>query len=135
MSTTTARETSEAALVRLAAQARRLGVQLLTAPSTNEVYATSVSHPGWLHRITALSCTCAGFLRHQRCMHHAYLLAHLGWLPAAPVPCAECRGRGWMWVGDDYHPPVQTSCPTCQGTGEVSVAPPTVTPIASAMVA
>jgi hypothetical protein len=77
-------ETRDEAMHRLAAQAQAKGVQLLVYVPSGEHFATSVSHPGELHRVTMLSCDCQGFQRHQRCMHHAALLAELGELPPLP---------------------------------------------------
>ena len=31
------------------------------------------------------------------------------------IPCPDCAGTGWVYVGDGE----QDQCPTCQGTGSV----------------
>ena len=77
-------ETRDEAVHRLAAKAKQLGVQIYTYPRTGEYYATSTSSPDELHRVTLISCDCPGFLRHQRCTHHAALLADLDGLPTLP---------------------------------------------------
>ena len=102
------RESHDAAVIRLAGEAAARGVRVYRAGST--WFATSRTRPGTLHRVTGYSCDCAGFARHQRCTHHAALLARLEWLPAgdpdpappaAPValavpaaPCPDCQGTG-----------------------------------------
>jgi hypothetical protein len=102
------RETHDAAVIRLAGEAAARGVTVYRAGS--EWFAPSRTRPGTLHRVTAYSCDCPGFARHQRCGHHSALLAHMGWLPAgdpdpappvAPValavpsaPCPDCDGAG-----------------------------------------
>jgi len=111
MQTTMEPETVDAAVIRLAGEAAARGVRVYRAGA--EWFAPSRTHPGTLHRVTAYSCDCPGFARHQRCSHHAALLAHLGWLPAVtgdpdpdpdppvtvampgPVgPCPDCDGEG-----------------------------------------
>ncbi len=104
------RESHDQAVIRLAGEAAARGVRVFRAGS--EWFAPSRTRPGTLHRVTAYSCDCPGFARHQRCGHHSALLAHLGWLPtvtgdpdpappAAPValavpsaPCPSCDGAG-----------------------------------------
>ena len=78
---TTARptETREQALRRLLQVARDSGVRLLR-DSHGEMWATSASDPGWLHKVEPDSCSCRGFARAGRCRHVAALLAHLGYL-------------------------------------------------------
>src|SRR4051794_15588843 len=82
------RETRDEALRRLAAQARECCVRIFCHDLglAVEYYATSTSRPGTLHRITLVSCDCPGFIRHQRCTHHARLLDEVGELPLAPIP-------------------------------------------------
>jgi hypothetical protein len=72
------------AINRLAAEAKKKGVQIFLYLRTGEYYATSTSSPDELHRVTLVSCDCPGFLRHQRCTHHAALLAELDELPPLP---------------------------------------------------
>ena len=110
MQTTMERETHDQAIVRLAGEAAARGVRVYRAGP--EWFCPSSSQPGTLHRVTGYSCDCRGFARHQRCGHHAALLAHMGWLPsvtgdpdpappAAPIalpvptaPCPACNGQG-----------------------------------------
>ena len=84
------------AVNRLALQARENGVTIYchclgTRP---EYFATSVSRPGTIHRVTAVSCTCVGFFSHQRCQHVAALLDEIGELPPIePDPVALAQRR------------------------------------------
>jgi hypothetical protein len=77
------------------AQAR--GLRVFEA-GPHQWFCTSHTDPFALHVVTGLSCDCRGFLHHQRCSHHAALLAHLGWLPElevespAPQQCFWCSG-------------------------------------------
>ena len=75
-------EQHDEAVVRLAAQATANGVRIYACDLT--YYATSTSDPGTLHRVTAWSCDCIGYVFHGRCQHHAALLQHIGDLPAVP---------------------------------------------------
>jgi hypothetical protein len=130
---TTEFETRRQALSRLLQIARESGVGLLR-DDLGEMWATSVSDPGWLHKVEPDSCSCRGFAMHRRCRHVAALHAHLGYLdpdptpPAAtspiPAPCGECRGVGTIasprsrWVGGGklgYRSEwtVQVACPAC----------------------
>jgi hypothetical protein len=68
------------AIRRLAAKARKEGVQLYRDSRDGRYYASSVSHPGKMHYVTGLSCDCPGFATHQRCKHHSALLVALGWV-------------------------------------------------------
>lgn len=79
-------ETRDQAIVRLATQARERGVQIFRYPHTSEWFASSISNPGQLHRVTLISCDCTGFFRFGRCMHHSALLDQLGLLPEDPEP-------------------------------------------------
>ena len=124
------RESHDAAVIRLAAEARRRGVRVYRAGS--EWFAPSRTRPGTLHRLTGYSCDCRGFMRHGRCTHHAALLSHMGWLPAgapdpappaAPVamvvplaPCPDCHGEGWRKVstGGGLSDWVMVDCRRCQ---------------------
>ncbi len=117
-------ESRDEAICRLASQAAERGVQVFRAPD-GRYYASSLSQPGTLHYVTGHSCDCAGFIRHQRCSHHAALLAHMGWLPASPtppapavarvpeVPCDRCDGHDWGYGGGA----AVWTCAACHGTG------------------
>jgi len=76
-------ETRAQALHRLASEARKRGIAIhvYDLGVSPEYFATSQSRPGTLHRVTLLSCDCAGFMRNQRCTHHARLLDEVGELP------------------------------------------------------
>lgn len=127
MTTTThAAETEREAIVRLTAKARSEGVQITRDHNDGRFYASSVSRPGTRHYVTALSCTCLGFCRHQRCGHHSLLLAAIGWLdddddpdpdpPPPPAPAAiavhhipgHWTTGGWLRTNDcpEWHAPV-----------------------------
>ncbi len=110
---------------RLADLAQERGLRVFEA-SPNSWYCTSFSDPFKLHVVTGFSCDCQGFIHHQRCSHHAALLAHLGWLPdlndetsaPATIDCPNCHGGGIIYVKECErvgfpHP----ACSTCQGTG------------------
>jgi len=92
-------ETERTALARLLAKARAEGVKL-TRDQNGRHYASSVSTPGRRYLVTGYSCTCRGFIAHQRCKHLAALLAAKGWLHGAPEPdpgltitCAHTDGH------------------------------------------
>ncbi len=96
---------------RLAQLATEQGVTLLREHCTGEVFATSISHPGEIHRLTprgsGFAYSCEGWARWQRCKHAAALLADLGWLPTVdpdpepPVPAAPgVRRLGRMNLTD-----------------------------------
>ncbi len=107
---TTERETVDAAIVRLAGEAAALGITVFSVqgPKGTQWFSPSQSRPGTAYQLTAVSCSCEGFIRWQRCRHLAALLDRLGWLPtgdpappAAPValavptaPCPDCHGEG-----------------------------------------
>jgi hypothetical protein len=74
-------ETRDEAIDRLAIEAKRKGIMIFRYPMANEYYATSSSNPECLHRVTLLSCDCAGFFAHGRCTHHLALLEYIGELP------------------------------------------------------
>jgi hypothetical protein len=78
-------ETERTALTRLLAKARAEGVKL-TRDQDGRHYATSTSTPGRRYLVTGYSCTCRGFIAHQRCKHLAALLAAKGWLDGTPDP-------------------------------------------------
>lgn len=120
------RETREAAMIRLAGKARETGIKLYQDPTDGRFYASSRSNPGTLHYLTGFSCTCAGFITHQRCSHLAALHAALGWIttpeptPPASTRCPACNGTGsecgtistgrsWTYAS--------VTCATCHGTG------------------
>jgi hypothetical protein len=85
-------------------------------------YCSSASRPGEAHYVTGFSCTCPGFIAHQRCTHHALLLERLGWLPevepdmpfveASAADCPNCSGCG-LQTFRSYALP----CETCGGSG------------------
>ena len=78
-------ETERTSLLRLLAKARAEGVKL-TRDQDGRHYATSTSTPGRRYLVTGYSCTCRGFIAHQRCKHLAALLAAKGWLDGTPEP-------------------------------------------------
>ena len=78
-------ETERTALTRLLAKARTEGVKLLRDQDGRH-FATSTSTPGRRYLVTGYSCTCRGFIAHQRCKHLAALLAAKGWLDGTPDP-------------------------------------------------
>ncbi len=78
-------ETERTALTRLLAKARAEGVKL-TRDQDGRHFATSTSTPGRRYLVTGYSCTCRGFIAHQRCKHLAALLAAKGWLDGTPDP-------------------------------------------------
>lgn len=99
---------------RLAALGRKEGVTLLSEFATGERFASSVTHPGEIHRLTADTCTCRGFERWGRCKHLGLLLADLGRLPA--LPCGTCHDAGTD-PGCAGHPvaggTLVCGCPAC----------------------
>jgi hypothetical protein len=127
-------ETRDQALRRLLQVARESGVRLLR-DSHGEMWTTSASDPGWLHKVEPDSCSCQGFARAGRCRHQATLLSHLGYLdnpepdpdptPPAPSVCSTCNGTGsecgtvasgrsWWYES--------IVCATCHGAGTISAA-------------
>ncbi len=76
-----ARPTTASDRWRLADRGRSNGVLILRECVSGARYATSATQPGTIYYLTAYSCTCPGFVAHQRCQHHSLLLAELGWLP------------------------------------------------------
>lgn len=122
------------ALTRLADKARTDGIRLFR-DRAGRYYASSASEPGRLHYVTGYSCDCRGFMTHQRCRHHAALLAALGWLnvepdpqkPAAAItPCNECSGHGEIQdleVRQHGRFVMQwATCTACNGSGKRSPA-------------
>lgn len=113
-------ESHDVAIVRLARTARVRGVQVFRETASGAWFATSASQPGTIHRVTALSCDCMGFVAHQRCTHYAALLDRLGWLPqlatdgAETTPCSFCRGRGKVHLESEFH---ESTCGACDGRG------------------
>jgi hypothetical protein len=105
-------------------------------------YCTSASRPGESYFLTGFSCTCPGFIAHQRCSHHALLLERLGWLPEiedddpmlhywasypvddvvdelpelpeslTPADCPDCTGCGVV-----VYRSFEERCPQCGGSG------------------
>jgi len=123
---TTTVETRDQALRRLLRIARESGVRLLR-DDAGEMWATSVSDPGWLHKVEPDSCSCRGFARVGRCRHVAALRSHLGYFDFDPEPepaCPSCVGAGTItvahsrWIGGSrlgYRDEWTTlvACPTC----------------------
>ncbi len=113
-------ESHDASIVRLAQTAQQRGIQVFREVTTGQWFATSTSNPGTLHRVTAVSCDCLGFVAHQRCSHHSALLAKLGWLPRiaeelpATEPCAFCKSTGEFWAEGDWS---ASTCGACGGRG------------------
>jgi len=88
-------ETIDAARRRLAEKARAEGVKLYVDRRDQRHYAASTTRPGDLYYVTLLSCSCRGFIAHQRCKHHAALLSAYGQIgpdPGSPG-CANCGGH------------------------------------------
>jgi len=117
------KETPDARIVRLAQVARERGIQVYQELSTGAWFATSASRPGTAHYLTAVSCTCEGFIFSGACSHHSALLAKLGWLPvvesaSSPVPCTACTGSGQLWSEGQWS---ADSCGFCNGAGHVDV--------------
>ena len=131
MNTQIRHETHMEALRRLLQVARESGVRLLR-DDVGDYFATSVSEPTLLHRVSPDGCSCRGYLFHGRCRHLAALLDHLGELPdpdgdgAAALPCQTCEGIGLeaeshsRWIGgsrlgfrDTWSTPI--ACPVCRG--------------------
>ena len=79
-------ETERQALTRLLVKARAEGVTIVRDHTDGRFYASSVSKPGAMHYVTAYSCTCIGFSRHQRCKHLVALWSHLGYFGPEPDP-------------------------------------------------
>jgi hypothetical protein len=84
-------ETREQALRRLAGEAHKRGIRVVSYPPTGEVFSLSLSHPDLLHRVTPISCDCLGFSYHGRCTHHALLLEEIGRLPTDSAPTSDHR--------------------------------------------
>jgi hypothetical protein len=78
-------------------------------------YCTSASRPGESYFLTGYSCTCPGFLAHQRCSHHALLLERLGWLPELEEIVAGATITG----EERFAKPSQSDCAACSGCGVV----------------
>ena len=100
-------ETEAQALHRLADQAKARGVKVIQNVVTNDHFATSVSRPGELHKVTLFSCDCPGFLKHSRCMHFAAVLAMYHSLP--PIEAPDTSGPDSGPDGGGAAAPVPTS--------------------------
>ena len=124
MSQSTVKETHDERVVRLARQAQVKGVKVFQELSTGAWFATSASRPGQAHYVTAVSCSCEGFVFSGACSHNAALLDRLGWLPRvteelpATVACSVCRGSGELWAEGSWSP---DTCFVCRGIGRVEV--------------
>jgi hypothetical protein len=75
-------ETFAQVVHRLAAKARTEGAQLYQDEITGHWFASSRRNPGTLHQLTAVSCTCRGFIGHGMCGHLGLLLEELAYVPA-----------------------------------------------------
>ena len=108
-------ETERTALIRLLTKAKAEGVKLLRDQDGRH-YASSTSTPGRRYLVTGYSCTCRGFVAHQRCKHHAALLSALGWLQGDPKPdpapmaitLAHVDGHYSLAVDPEWVEPVTT---------------------------
>jgi len=119
------RPTTVADYHRLAALGRDRGLTLFQEAGSGAWFCTSATDRFRLYYVTALSCTCEGFLRHQRCSHNSLLLSELGWLPPEPEPpavvtCPECCGGGILYVADCAGFPYP-ACHRCAGSGQAAV--------------
>ncbi len=118
------RPTTVADYHRLAGLARARGLRLFEM-APGHWYCSSATDRFHLYPVTGFSCTCRGFVAHQRCSHHALLLDHLGWLPdptpPALAPCGYCSGRGWETVAGGSGAAYRFACRLCEGAGEVEV--------------
>jgi hypothetical protein len=106
---------------RLAGVAHQRGLRLFR--DGTRWYCTSASDAGGCHYVTGFSCTCTGFIAHQRCTHHALLLERLGWLPeiidvdehqldAVNIDSPSCTGCGVV-----VYRTFEERCPDCGGSG------------------
>lgn len=98
-------ETGYERMIRLAAKARKEGVELLHSAKTNQYFATSGTQAGTRYAVTPHSCECKGHARFGYCKHRAALQTALGWIeqpeatPAtasADTVCRHCDGRGFQ---------------------------------------
>jgi hypothetical protein len=112
---------TDPALLRLAAQGRACGVRLLREHLSGEWFAISSTDRETCYRLTALSCTCPGFMRHQHCQHLVLLLVRLGYLAETePVECLDCQGRGFTFsFVNGWAPPYEVPCDICERTGTI----------------
>jgi len=120
-------------LARLADQGERHGVRVLVDHRSGRHVATSASDPSRCYHVDVeRGCSCKGWAIWNRCQHHSLLLAQIGLiedpegdpepepepmvtLMIAPPVCAPCRGRGWVYAGDDDSPPSKVACGRCGG--------------------
>ncbi len=118
------------ALTRLAAKAKQNGIRLYRDRS-GRYFASSASKPGTFHYLTGYSCDCPGFATHQRCKHHAALMAALGWIdgtpePSPPAACPDCDGAGTVpgttRTGPRTWAYANVPCMRCHGSGETVIA-------------
>ena len=124
-------ETREQMLRRLAEKARVEGVKLYRDERDGRHYASSVSNPGHMYYLTAVSCTCPGFASHGHCKHHSALLVALGWASDEPTPepepvtCTSCKGQGSTASTELFHGrrlDILVTCWHCRGTGHEQIA-------------
>jgi hypothetical protein len=74
-------ETFAEQVYRLAAKARREGSELFQDEISGRWFASSRRHPGKLHQLSAISCTCPSFISRGYCGHLSLLLLELGYVP------------------------------------------------------
>ena len=120
-------ETIGQARRRLADKAQAEGVKLYVDRRDQRHYAASTTRPGDLYYVTLLSCSCRGFIAHQRCKHHSAILAAYGQITPDPAPlsCVNCGGHDvaheeaharWLGgaIGGHRVATVVTRCAACQ---------------------
>ena len=113
-------------ILRLAERAHESGVQILQ-DSRGRYWASSVSHPGHTHAVTALSCDCKGFTHRGHCIHRSLLLVTLGWVADEPEPatCQWCTGQGstpGTELFNGRRVDILVTCWHCRGTGHQQTA-------------
>ena len=91
------------------------GVDILVEPISGQHFCESGRHPGVLYLVTRDSCSCAGGVNGQPCLHRAALLAQLDEFPLpAPAACLWCNGCGSVPNVDEQR---YDACSSCAGTG------------------
>ncbi len=130
-------ETIDQRILRLARVARERGIRVYSDDAGTQWFATSASQVGVLHYVTAVSCSCRGFIFSGACSHNAALLARLGWLPRiadespATVACSVCSGKGEVWTEGSWSP---DQCWYCQGSGRRDLVIDHISPVADNIV-